>query len=294
MPDSNSIINLGNFAKPADTLIKKVSNAVGGIFEPWQIRRVAQAQAEADKIQAVSEIEISDLRYRALQRLVIEEAKKQSNIEEITQKALPEVNEQAKPENMEDDWITNFFDKCRLISDKKMQSLWSKVLAGEANSPGKYSKRTVNSLSTLDKSDAELFCKLCSFGFNITDAANISVLVYDDSHSIYKNNNINFSTLSHLESIGLIKFTSLTNFLISELNQQLGVFSYFNLTIAVEFPKTDNNELNLGKVILTKTGQELAPICGSTPIDGFVEYVKEMWKGFGYKIISDTKQSTQP
>jgi hypothetical protein len=39
MPDetNNSLINLGDIAKPADTLIKKVSKAVGGIFEPYQI-----------------------------------------------------------------------------------------------------------------------------------------------------------------------------------------------------------------------------------------------------------------
>ena len=100
-----------------------------------------------------------------------EEAKKQSNIEEITAKALPQVDENAQPQNMEDDWITNFFDKCRLISDEEMQILWSKVLAGEANSPGTYSKRTVNFLGSLDKSDAFLFQSLCNFCWSIDNIA---------------------------------------------------------------------------------------------------------------------------
>ena len=34
---------------------------------------------------------------------------------------------------MEEDWIANFFDKCRIVSDSEMQSLWARVLAGEAN-----------------------------------------------------------------------------------------------------------------------------------------------------------------
>jgi hypothetical protein len=38
----------------------------------------------------------------------------------------------------------------------EMQNLWAQVLAGEANSPGTYSKRTVNFLSSLDKKDAAL------------------------------------------------------------------------------------------------------------------------------------------
>lgn len=70
-----------------------------------------------------------------MSRLFAEEAKKQANIEAITLKALPDVKPEAKTEGVEDDWIANFFDKCRLISDEQMQSLWARILAGEANSP---------------------------------------------------------------------------------------------------------------------------------------------------------------
>ena len=48
MPEktSNSLVNLGDLSKPADTLIKKVSKAVGGIFAPYQIKRIAKAEVE--------------------------------------------------------------------------------------------------------------------------------------------------------------------------------------------------------------------------------------------------------
>ena len=49
------------------------------------------------------------------------------------------------------------------ISDEEMQNIKSQVLSGEANSPGSFSKRTVNLLSDLDKKDAELFQTLCRF-----------------------------------------------------------------------------------------------------------------------------------
>jgi Protein of unknown function (DUF2806) len=88
---------------------------------------------------------------------------KQTNMENITKKALPDLADESKPDQLDDDWLTNFFDRCRLVSDEEMQTLWSRVLPGEANSPGTYSKRTVNFLSSLDKSDAELFTRLCSF-----------------------------------------------------------------------------------------------------------------------------------
>ena len=142
MAQDGSLINLGELSKPATVLIEKISDAIGGIFQPYQIRRVAEAQAQAEKIQAVSRIEITELQRRAVQRFLAEEAIKQNNIESITRRALTDVRENARPEQVEDDWIANFFDKCRLISDDQMQTLWSKVLAGEANSQG----RTQNGL----------------------------------------------------------------------------------------------------------------------------------------------------
>ena len=163
MDASGGIVNLGELTKPATVLIEKISDAIGGIFRPHQIRRIAEAEAHAARVKAESEIEITGLQRRAMYRFFCEEAKKQQNIEAIAEKALPELAEAATPENIEDDWITNFFDKCRLISDVEMQTLWSKILAGEANSPGRYSKRTISVLSSLDKSDAELFKSLCSF-----------------------------------------------------------------------------------------------------------------------------------
>jgi hypothetical protein len=110
---------------------------------------------------------------------------------------------------MEDDWVTNFFDKSRIVSDSDMQELWARVLAGEANSPGTYSKRTVNFLGDLDKGDAELFSALCSFGWFV---GNFTPLVFDAQASIYKDKGLNFSTLTHLDSIGLVQFSNISEF----------------------------------------------------------------------------------
>src|SRR5216683_5007848 len=112
MGGSSSIINIGDLTKPANTLIEKISDAIGGIFRPNQIVRVAEAEARADAIRMTAQIEATELQRRAMRRFVMEEAKKQNNIEAITAKALLGVGERASPENIEDDWIANFFDKC--------------------------------------------------------------------------------------------------------------------------------------------------------------------------------------
>jgi len=160
----NPLTKLGDLTKPATVLIEKISDAVGGVFKPYQIVRVAKADAEANRIQAESQIQVNDLHRRAMLRFLEEEAKKQSNIEAITRNALPLLEDKSEPQNVADDWITNFFDKSRIVSDGDMQHLWSRILAGEANAPGAFAKRTVNLLADLDKGDAELFMHLCGFG----------------------------------------------------------------------------------------------------------------------------------
>lgn len=286
----NPLINIGELSKPATVLIEKISDAIGGIYKPFQIVRVAKAEAEARRIEAENQIEITDLERRAFARFMKEEARKQKNIEEITQKAIPQLKEDAQPDKVEDDWIANFFDKSRLISDDEMQNLWSRVLAGEANSPGTYSKRTISLLSSLDKSDADLFTRLCGFGWQI---GKVVPLVYDVQQEIYNNNQINFNTLSHLDSIGLIQFGNIAGFQRLKLPKKIQTF-YYRRPVELELPKENENSLDIGKVLLTHIGQELAPICGSRPVNGFFEYVCEKWTSQGYIKKEEPRQDLQP
>ena len=270
---SISLVNFGKLSKPANTLIKKASSAVGGIFEPWQIKRVAKAEAEASLIKAKSEIEITDLHRRAMHRFVEEEANRQENMESITEKAIPQLENFSDPSRMEDDWVTNFFDKSRIVSDSEMQNLWASILAGEANSPGTYSKRTVNFLGDLDKRDAELFLALCGFGWLV---GSFTPLIFDAQASIYNDKRLNFNTLTHLDSIGLIQFSNLSGFDRTGLPKSFTV-SYCGQPLNLRMENEENNKLSIGKVLLTQIGIELALVCRAQGVDGFVDYVKEKW-----------------
>ena len=273
---STSLVNLGELSKPANTLIEKVSSAVGGVFEPWQIKRVAKAEAEANLIKAKSEIEITDLQRRAMRRFVEEEASRQENMEEITKKSIPHLVENSKPEEMEDDWVTNFFDKSRIVSDDEMQTIWAQVLAGEANAPGSYSKRTVNLLGDLDKRDAQLFENLCKFGWQFV---NFTPLIFDTQAKIYNEFGLNFESLSHLDSLGLIQFNALTGFNRQHLPKHFTV-TYCGYPLPLQMQNEKDNKLSIGYVLLTQSGKELAKVIKVTSVDGFYEYVKEQWKAY--------------
>lgn len=288
MPD-NSIINVGELSKPATVLIEKISEALGGIARPYQMVRVAKAEAEVARIKVVSDIEITGLHRRAFQRWLAEEAKKQTNIEEIAQKALPLLEQDSNPEDVQDDWIADFFDKCRLVSDHEMQHLWASLLAGEANSPGSYSKRTISILASLDKAEAELFTNLCTFCWDIDG---LIPLVYDDAqHELYRRHGINFEALAHLESIGLIKHDAVAGFRIAQLPAAIHV-SYFGAPATLKPPNDSELDINIGEALLTQAGRELAPVCGAEGDPDFREYVLAKWRERGCLAEENRKQAT--
>ena len=286
MEEPKSLVNIGDLAAPATTLIEKISDAVGGAFRPQQIRRVAKAEADAEVIRARAEIEVSDIKRRALERFVEEEAKKQANMESIADKALLQLDDEASPENMEDDWITNFFDKSRLISNAEMQVLWSRLLAGEANKPGKFSKRTIDILASLDKSDAETFSKLCSFAVELGD---LVPLIYDVEADIYTHNGIGFNSIIYLENLGLVHHEGVAEYVRRGLNEY-GYVPYFDKRLYIRF-SDPAPELNLGKVLFTQIGQQLAEIVSAVPVEEFDTYLKEKWVQLGYKVDPEEAQS---
>lgn len=282
MAEGGALINLGELSKPATVLIEKVSDAVGGIAKPWQMKRVAKAEAEAAIIKARARIQLSEVEERGLIRMVREEGQRQENIESITAKAIPNLNEDANPENIEKDWLVHFFDHCRLTSDEEMQSLWSNILSGEANRCGSFSKRTVSLVHSLEKTDANLFTNLCTFVWELIP--DYLVVIFDCEHDIYNKNGINYVTLNHLDTLGLITFNNVTGFTAQkDLNRVL--LRYFDRLIVMEFT-SGANKLEIGKVLLTEAGKELVRVSGAKPSNDYHLHVVDEWVKKGYCLYS--------
>lgn len=267
--NSFSLVNLGKLSKPINTLFEKISLHLGAFLKPTHIRREAKAKAEASIIKANAEIEVQTLKDRAAARKEAEEIRNQRNLEQILVSAVPQVNDNAKPETINDDWLANFFDKGKLISEPEMQDLWSKVLAGEANSPGKFSKRTVNFLAEMEKEDADSFSKLLNF---CIDLGHPNLLIFDHKAPIYEKNGIDFRSLKHLESLGLIQVSDFADFVL-EVKHPRFMIRYFDQDISVDLSRQDKKQLPLGKARLTKLGLQLAGLCSTKPIPGFVKYI---------------------
>lgn len=276
---NNSLINLGSLTEPATLLIEKISNAIGVLYDPRRIVKQAEAEAKAERIKALSCMEITDLEQRGLQRLIYEEGRKQENIENIIRQALPDLREDATPKNIEDYWLSSFFEKVKFVSDGDMQSLWGKILAGESNNPGSYSRRTLDVINALDKKDAALFTSLCSLVCVVNNNQFIP-FVYDENAD-FPEKNINFSNLKHLESLGLIYFDA--DGLSLTVDNGYLIAGYFDgyWTLKKSEPKVS---LQVGKVVLSDIGKQLFPICGAKEDKRFLDSMLEKWRSDGFEV----------
>lgn len=250
----------------AEKLIELVGDFIGGALLPEQTRRVAHAQADADVIAQDAKFKLA-LRDRAFNRFVAEEERRQQNIEAISQLAIPHLQETAKPEEVSSDWIANFFDKSKLVSDEEMQKVWARILAGEANAPGSISKHTVNIVAAMDSRDGMRFEALCRFKMTIGDATEPIIARW--SHKTYHSLGINMEVLLHLEAIGLIQTHFDIRMKLIELNKVVE-YKYFEKTGSVQIA---GSTFTLGEATFTQAGRQLASICAPEPVPGFLEYL---------------------
>lgn len=209
-----------------------------------------------------------------------EEMRYQQNIEQITEKAIPLVAEDARVEELSNDWIADFFQKCRLISDAEMQDFWARILAGEANNPGKFRLRTLALLKSADKEEAQAFQSLCRLASTHASSNTPLLTVFDHNHASIKSCGLSFSVLQHLDVIGLIKFSPGMNYKL-HINEPEVTIRHHGQSLRIVGTKSEeaNWEIPLGHIVFTSMGEELASIISAEPLDGYLEYIKEMYIG---------------
>jgi hypothetical protein len=193
-------------SKAGLALIEKCYEAMGGLLKPWQTVRVARAEGQASIIKAEADEVREQLALRTQERQLVQGIREQQNIEATILKTLPNLIESASPENIDQDWLANFFDKTRLVSNEQMQDLWAQVLAGEANAPGSYSRRTVEFLSSMSQQEAIWFRQACSLIWKDLDTQELYVIVNLTKETTPAG--VSVENFKHLADIGLFTIGS--------------------------------------------------------------------------------------
>ncbi len=254
-------------------LIEKIASCVNILYQPTHKVRMTKAR---DKCALIQQNTYQNLEKRTMNRVRHEEMSKQENIEKIITKALEQVLETAKPENIEKDFLVHFFDKCKNTSDEYMQSLWAKILAGEANNTGSFSKKTINIMADLSKKDAESFVNLLKFSFNDFQNNIFFIIDYGDvkkENNLYNQHDITVQTINNLTHLNLIEMQSSG----CALQTSCMSFNYLsNQTIKIT---SSNKNIQLGHIKITPSGQQLAKIAKTNEkIDDYFKYTYEFFK----------------
>src|SRR5215469_1686327 len=100
-----SKLDLSALSAPAVKLIETVSAAVGRIYEPTHIRRLASAEADAAITRAETDIKVQELASRASERLYRREVRRQKNIESIIESSMKYLPSTVSEEKVDEDWV---------------------------------------------------------------------------------------------------------------------------------------------------------------------------------------------
>ena len=118
-----------------------------------------------------------------------------------------------------------------------------------------------------------MFANLCRFGWRIDGV--LFPLVFDSKEGTYNRHGINYFALTSLDSLGLIQ-KEVLGVVLSKQPKRVSI-SYYGRIVQLTFPKSTDNTLKMGEMLLTQSGRELAMVIDSKPIDGFFEFVYDKW-----------------
>lgn len=269
--NKTGLINIDLSGEPLSKLIDVTSKGMGGLFEPWMIKRRAKATAfEIDTLKSSMEknglngnlhisrngleikVEEGTVEERAIITLIQKEVNRQINTEKIVSNAAENLEsiQAVSTEPVDDEWIQRFFNIAQDINDEDMQTIWSKILSDEIVKPKSYSLRSLDILKNMSKYEAELFNKYIKESLN-----DVQFRFRIDHDEMNKDGNITLGDRLLLEEIGLIQ-RDLSKPI--SANSLVGYAITDDLIMSIE--NSNNEKQSLSIDITTRVGYELSKL----------------------------------
>ena len=257
--DMNDDKTGAEIVKDSSEALKNFQEIIGKFLEP---RGIDAAVIEGHKKiieDYVAREDIDEFTKMAFLSSYKKTMKEFKNCTEVVRKARQFVEEGAKPQEAEEDWFAFFFDKVRLVSDEGLQNIWGKILAGEVNSPGKFQRSLLHTLSIMSTSQAELFCSLAKFCMyeykGKTD--DIHPLIFmSTNEKLYADLKIHTHELLGLENLGLIQ----CDFKDEYVFHKKKYLRYGNHLLEIYGDPDNADKINAGNVRFTLDGRMLFDI----------------------------------
>ena len=312
------IKDLAGLSEPLKRLIEVVAEGIGGVSrslltrknadaKAYEIRAIAQAIADSQKLLGPVTYENGSiliepsanteqtmlpeatLDQRVISRMAYQEAKKQANIEQITQHAAEELRDEQKinSERPNSDWITRFFSIAEDITTDQMQLLWGKVLAGEVKRPGSYSLLALVLLKNITQQEAEIFVKVGQISF-MSFASDKKAFVLDPDNGTYLKEHfgLSFTDFLQLREIDLLVANNL-EFSLQPVEQDTQtIFTCGKTCLLINRPKSTPRKA-ITVIVFTEIGRQLLQLVERKPADpNYIKKFASFFSGVGVSIQS--------
>jgi len=113
---------------------------------------------------------------RCTKRERLANLRKQKNIETIMEKTFAFCGSKSIDKRTDLDWFNRYVTLAENVSNKTMQDLWAKILAGELSRPGLYSLKALKVFRDMSIIDAKLLAKACSLAVKDQSKKNIRII----------------------------------------------------------------------------------------------------------------------
>lgn len=148
-------------------LIDSVEKATGWLFHPLNEQRKISSVAINEYIASIEKDDSLDPFMKAVKKdRARKDIRQYIKKTQILEKAIPQIEENAQPDNVDSEWYESFFDKAETISDDELQNIWAKILSSEVNAPGTINRRLLNALYLMDAEEAGAFRDICYMAIN--------------------------------------------------------------------------------------------------------------------------------
>lgn len=223
------------------------------------------------------------LEERARKRDRLCHLRKQQNLEAIIQKTISLCSGDEITDRADQDWFNSFTNLAEDISNRTMQDLWAKILAGEIAQPGSFSLKSLKVFRNMSINEAKLLAKAC--GLAVKDPSRRNVRIISGAYqtpgflNIFNKNrdikiNLNQFGLSYAELLTLAENDLIfiqeteSNALVKKEQLQ---FNFNGLPLTLSALK-NNCVVNFYK--FTSIGSELVALIADNPNDDYFNVLK--------------------
>jgi len=221
---------------------------------------------------------------RSTKRERLANLRKQKNIETIMEKTFSYCASKSINKRTDLDWFNRYITLAEDVSNKTMQDLWAKILAGELYRPGSYSLKALKVFRDMSIVDAKLFAKACSLAVKDQSKQNIRIIsgVYQQPglFNIFNKDRQKHINLSHF-GLNYADILSLAeNHLLYQQESESNMmasgdslnFTYNGLPLKLNGKKP---KITLEFYKFTPIGTELAHLISDKPDDDFLTMLKQ-------------------